>query len=112
VLLSPVGALVALLVRFKLGAPVLFRQQRPGLHGRPFTLYKFRTMTDARDAEGALLPDAEHLTSFGRFLHSTSLDELPELFNVLKGDLRLVGRRLLLIWVSSNGCDVITGEQI
>lgn len=89
--------LLALLVRFKLGAPVLFRQQRPGLHGRPFTLYKFRTMTDARDAEGALLPDAERLTSFGHFLRSTSLDELPELFNVLKGEMSLVGPRPLLM---------------
>ncbi len=96
-LLAPLMGLLALLVRFKLGAPVLFRQQRPGLHGRPFTLYKFRTMTDARDAEGALLPDAERLTSFGRFLRSTSLDELPELFNVLKGEMSLVGPRPLLM---------------
>jgi len=96
-LLAPLMGLLALLVRFKLGAPVLFRQQRPGLHGRPFTLYKFRTMTDARDAEGALLPDAERLTPFGRFLRSTSLDELPELFNVLKGEMSLVGPRPLLM---------------
>jgi len=96
-LLAPLMGLLALLVRFKLGAPVLFRQQRPGLHGRPFMLYKFRTMTDARDAEGALLPDAERLTSFGRFLRSTSLDELPELFNVLKGEMSLVGPRPLLM---------------
>ena len=94
-LLAPVLALIALLVRLKLGAPVLFRQQRPGLHGEPFTLYKFRTMTGTRDAEGNLLPDAERLTSFGRFLRSSSLDELPELFNVLKGEMRLVGPRPL-----------------
>lgn len=97
VLLSPVLALVALLVRVKLGSPVLFRQQRPGLRGKPFTIYKFRTMTDARDCQGNLLPDAQRLTSFGRFLRSTSLDELPELFNVLKGDMSLVGPRPLLM---------------
>ena len=97
ILLSPLLGLLALLVRLRLGAPVLFRQLRPGLHGRPFTLYKFRTMTDARDAQGALLPDAERLTPLGRFLRSTSLDELPELFNVLKGEMSLVGPRPLLM---------------
>lgn len=97
VVLSPVLGVLALLVRRQLGAPVLFRQQRPGLHGRPFTLYKFRTMTEARDAEGRLLPDAERLTPFGRFLRSTSLDELPELFNVVRGDMSLVGPRPLLM---------------
>lgn len=97
VVLGPVLGVLALLVRWQLGAPVLFRQQRPGLHGRPFTLYKFRTMTEARDAEGHLLPDAQRLTPFGRFLRSTSLDELPELFNVVRGDMSLVGPRPLLM---------------
>jgi len=83
ILLSPLLALIASLVRLKLGTPILFRQQRPGLRGKPFTIYKFRTMTDARDDRGHLLPDAERLTSLGRFLRSTSLDELPELLNVL-----------------------------
>jgi len=95
--LAPLLALLALLVRVTLGAPVLFRQTRPGRHGQPFTVYKFRTMTDARDANGQLLPDAERLTKFGRFLRSTSLDELPELINVLKGDMSLVGPRPLLM---------------
>lgn len=96
IVLSPLMAIVALLVRLKLGSPVLFRQQRPGLHGAPFTLIKFRTMTDARDADGALLPDSQRLTPFGRFLRSSSLDELPELFNVLRGEMSLVGPRPLL----------------
>jgi lipopolysaccharide/colanic/teichoic acid biosynthesis glycosyltransferase len=96
-ILSPVLLAVGILVRRRLGAPVLFRQARPGLHGRPFTMLKFRTMTDARDAHGELLPDSERLTPFGRFLRSTSLDELPELFNVLKGDMSLVGPRPLLV---------------
>jgi len=97
ILLSPVIGLLAGLVRLKLGNPVLFRQQRPGLHGKPFTLYKFRTMTGARDADGNLLPDADRLTPFGRFLRRTSLDELPELLNVLRGDMSLVGPRPLLM---------------
>ncbi|MBG0778248.1 MAG: sugar transferase [Desulfovibrionaceae bacterium] len=87
----------AVLVRVKLGAPVLFRQVRPGLGGRPFTLMKFRTMTDKRSADGELLPDGERLTAFGRFLRSTSLDELPELGSVLVGDMSLVGPRPLLM---------------
>jgi sugar transferase EpsL len=96
VLLAPVIIAVAALVRLRLGAPVLFRQQRPGLAGKPFTMYKFRTMTDASDAAGRPLPDAQRLTAFGRFLRSTSLDELPELINVLRGEMSLVGPRPLL----------------
>ncbi len=97
ILLGPLLLVLALLVRWQLGTPVLFRQQRPGLHGRPFWLYKFRTMTEARDVEGRLLPDEQRLTPFGRFLRSTSLDELPELFNVLRGEMSLVGPRPLLM---------------
>jgi len=96
ILFSPLFALLALLIRLRLGSPVLFRQVRPGLLGRPFVMVKFRTMTDATDAEGRLLPDGERLTPFGRFLRSTSLDELPELWNVLRGDMSLVGPRPLL----------------
>jgi lipopolysaccharide/colanic/teichoic acid biosynthesis glycosyltransferase len=96
VLLLPL-AVVALLVRVKLGQPVLFRQVRPGLHGQPFMMVKFRTMTDAREANGQWLSDADRLTAFGRFLRSTSLDELPELWNVLRGEMSLVGPRPLLM---------------
>jgi lipopolysaccharide/colanic/teichoic acid biosynthesis glycosyltransferase len=97
IVLAPLFLLLALLVRVKLGSPILFRQRRPGINGRAFTLLKFRTMTDARDKDGRLLPDAERLTRFGRFLRATSLDELPELFKVLKGDMSLVGPRPLLM---------------
>ena len=96
-LISPVLLVLALLVRFKLGRPVLFRQARPGYRGRLFTIYKFRSMTDRRDAQGNLLPDTQRLTRFGRTLRSTSLDELPELLNVLRGEMSLVGPRPLLV---------------
>ena len=96
-LLSPVIGVIALLVRIKLGAPVIFHQRRPGRNERVFNLCKFRTMTDARDAAGALLSDSERLTPFGRKLRETSLDELPELWNVLKGDMSLIDPRPLLV---------------
>jgi sugar transferase EpsL len=96
-LLLPMIMIVALLVRLKLGSPILFKQLRPGLHGKPFHLYKFRTMTDARDNEGDLLPDSIRLTSFGQFLRKYSLDEFLQLQNVIKGDMSLVGPRPLLM---------------
>jgi lipopolysaccharide/colanic/teichoic acid biosynthesis glycosyltransferase len=97
VLLSPILLGVALLVRVKLGGPVLFRQQRPGLHGKPFMMMKFRTMIDAFDSDGQPLPDAQRLTPFGRWLRASSLDELPELINIVRGDMSLVGPRPLLM---------------
>lgn len=97
IVLSPVLIVLAVLVRVKLGSPVLFKQERPGKDEKIFTLCKFRTMTDARDEKGALLPDAVRLTKFGKFLRATSLDELPELFNILKGDMSVIGPRPLLV---------------
>ena len=97
IVLGPVLVVLAVLVRVKLGSPVLFHQERPGRHEKIFKLYKFRSMTDEKDAEGNLLPDEVRLTKFGRLLRSTSLDELPELFNILKGDMSLIGPRPLLV---------------
>lgn len=133
VVLSPVLAGLALMVRSRLGSPVLFSQVRPGLNGKPFRMYKFRTMTDARDAAGNLLPDSERLTAFGKWLRASSLDELPELINVLKGEMSLVGPRPLLMeylplyspeqarrhearpgitgWAQINGRNAISWEQ-
>ncbi len=133
VILAPVFIATAILVRVKLGSPILFRQIRPGLHGQPFKMMKFRTMTDERDNQGELLPDAQRLTAFGKFLRSSSLDELPELLNVLKGDMSLVGPRPLLMeylplysaeqsrrhhvkpgitgWAQINGRNAISWEQ-
>lgn len=96
-ILSPILALLALLVRIKLGSPILFRQRRPGYHGDLFWIYKLRTMSEQKDPGGNLLPDDQRLTPFGRFLRSSSLDELPELFNVLRGEMSLVGPRPLLV---------------
>jgi len=97
ILLSPLYAIVAYKVKKNLGSPVLFRQVRPGLHGRPFEMIKFRTMKDAVDEQGNPLPDSERLTPFGQMLRSTSLDEMPELWNVIKGDMSIVGPRPLLM---------------
>ena len=96
-LLSFFLLIIAVLVRLKIGSPVLFKQVRPGLHGTPFVIYKFRTMTDERDEGGNLLPDGERMTRLGWFLRKTSMDELPEFFNVIKGDMGIVGPRLLLM---------------
>ncbi len=131
--LSPVYLVVAVLVRNKLGTPVIFRQDRPGRNEKIFSLYKFRSMTDARDADGNLLPDDVRLTPFGKKLRSTSLDELPELWNILKGDMSLIGPRPLLVkylplyneeqrhrhdvrpgltgWAQVNGRNALTWEQ-
>ena len=97
IILSPILLIVAILVRIKLGSPVIFKQKRPGLNEKIFTLYKFRTMTDAKDEQGNLLSDEIRLTKFGKLLRSTSLDELPELFNIFKGDMSIVGPRPQLV---------------
>jgi len=97
IVLSPVLIIVAILVRLKLGSPILFKQKRPGFNEKIFNMYKFRTMTDEKDENGELLPDSVRITKFGKFLRSTSLDELPELFNILKGDMSVVGPRPLIV---------------
>nr|WP_249869621.1 sugar transferase [Oceanobacillus saliphilus] len=132
-ILSPVTLLTAIMIRLAMGAPILFKQQRPGINGKPFELYKFRTMTDATDRKGRLLNDEQRLTRLGSFLRKYSLDELPQLFNVLKGDMSLVGPRPLLMeyltlyneeqrmrhmvrpgmtgWAQVNGRNAITWEE-
>lgn len=97
IVLSPVFLQIALLIKINFGYPIIFKQERPGLKGKIFTLYKFRTMTDERDSQGELLPDRERLSDFGRLLRSTSLDELPELWNIILGDMGIVGPRPLLV---------------
>ena len=133
IILSPLLLILSVLVRVKLGKPILFKQERPGKNEKIFTLCKFRTMTDKRDEKGELLPDEKRLTGFGRMLRSTSLDELPELINILKGDMSLIGPRPLLVkylplynetqkhrhdvrpgltgWAQINGRNAITWEQ-
>lgn len=97
IILSPIFIIVSILVRTKLGSPILFKQDRPGLNGEVFTMYKYRTMTDDKDENGELLPDSDRLTKFGKLLRSTSLDELPGLLNILKGDMSIIGPRPLLV---------------
>ena len=104
----PLMVVIGVLVKIKIGSPVIFKQKRPGLYGKPFTIYKFRTMTQQRDTYGRLLVDSRRLTSFGRILRSTSLDELPEIFNVLRGEMSLVGPRPLLMQY----LDLYTPEQM
>ena len=107
IILIPLSGMISFLILLTIGFPMLFRQTRPGLHGNPFTFYKFRTMTDKRDSNGILLPDKDRITPLGYFLRKTSLDELPSLFNVLKGDMSLVGPRPLLV----EYLDLYTPEQ-
>ncbi len=102
IVLSPVMLVIAILVKVKIGSPVLFAQERPGLHGEIFKLYKFRTMTNERDENGALLPDEQRLTSFGKLLRSTSLDELPEIFLILSGRLSICGERGIIETTKNN----------
>ena len=97
IVLTPILVLIGILVRLKIGSPILFKQARPGFRGKPFVIYKFRTMTNERDTDGNLLPDGDRLTRLGRFLRKTSMDELPELFNVIKCDMSIVGPRPLLM---------------
>ena len=108
IVISPVFILIGFFVRMKIGSPILFRQERPGLRGRPFVIYKFRTMADERDGNGNLLPDGERLTRFGQIFRKASMDELPELFNVIKGEMSIVGPRPLLMQY----LDRYTSEQM